>query len=72
MLDLQFMDLMVATTVCTAPRQFFWLSLVTTSSWCESTQLLGRLPTMTNHDLLDELPPLNWKKACEKSLKLAA
>lgn len=34
--------------------------------------LLERLPTMTNQDRLDQLTPLNWKKAREKSLRQAA
>lgn len=34
--------------------------------------LLERLPTMTNQDKLDQLTPLNWKKAREKSLQKAA
>jgi transposase len=34
--------------------------------------LLERLPTMTNQDRLDQLTPLNWKKAREKSLQQAA
>jgi len=34
--------------------------------------LLERLPTMTNQDKLDDLTPLNWKNAREKSLQKAA
>ena len=34
--------------------------------------LLERLPVMTNQDPLDQLTPLNWKKAREKSLRQAA
>lgn len=34
--------------------------------------LLERLPTMTNQDNLDQLTPLNWKKARQKSLLQAA
>ena len=34
--------------------------------------LLERLPTMTNQDRLDQLTPLHWKKAREKSLEQAA
>ena len=34
--------------------------------------LLERLPTMTNQDRLDQLTPLNWKKARGKSLRQAA
>lgn len=34
--------------------------------------LLERLPTMTNQDKLDQLTPLNWKKARENSLPQAA
>jgi hypothetical protein len=33
--------------------------------------LLERLPSATNHDV-DQLTPLNWKKAREKSLQRAA
>ena len=34
--------------------------------------LLERLPTMTNQDRLDQLTPLNWMRAHEKSLTQAA
>jgi transposase len=34
--------------------------------------LLERLPRMTNQDQLDQLTPLNWKKAREKALPQAA
>lgn len=34
--------------------------------------LLERLPIMTNQDPVDQLTPLNWKKAREKSLQRAA
>ena len=34
--------------------------------------VLERLPTMTNQDRLNELTPLNWKKAREKPLRQAA
>jgi hypothetical protein len=34
--------------------------------------VLERLPRMTNQDRVDQLTPLNWKKARETSLKRAA